>query len=126
MITSVAMASLTLRIDLPRVGAIGPGKIRLLELIDETGSISGAGRAMAMSYRRAWLLVEELNGLFREPVATTKLGGRSGGGASLTPFGRSLVRHYRDIEAEAAAAVSRHLTALDAAAKPARARRATP
>jgi molybdate transport system regulatory protein len=120
------MASLTLRIDLPRTGAIGPGKVRLLELIDETGSISAAGRAMAMSYRRAWLLVEELNHLFREPVATTKLGGRAGGGATLTPFGRLLVRHYRDIETEAAAAVSRHLTALDEAVKPSRARRTAP
>ncbi len=68
-----------------------------------------------MSYRRAWLLVEELNHLFREPVATTKLGGRSGGGAVLTPFGHSLVRHYRAMEAAAAAAASSHLAALDAA-----------
>ncbi|HUZ72049.1 MAG TPA: LysR family transcriptional regulator [Stellaceae bacterium] len=110
------MASLTLRIDLPRAGAVGPGKIRLLELIDAAGSISAAGRAMDMSYRRAWLLVEELNHLFREPVATTKLGGRSGGGAALTPFGHSLVRHYRAMEAAAAAAASPHLAALDAAA----------
>ena len=109
------MASLTLRIVLSRAGAIGPGKIRLLELIDTAGSISAAGRAMDMSYRRAWLLVEELNHLFREPVATTKLGGKSGGGAALTPFGHSLVRHYRAIEAAAAAAASSHLAALDAA-----------
>lgn len=115
-----AMVGLTLRIDLPQIGAVGPGKIRLLELIDETGSISAAGRAMEMSYRRAWLLVEELNNLFREPVATTKLGGKSGGGAALTPFGHSLVRHYREMEAEAEAAVARHIAALDAALKPGR------
>lgn len=124
------MVGLTLRIDLSRTGAVGPGKVRLLELIDETGSISAAGRAMEMSYRRAWLLVEELNRLFREPVATTKLGGRAGGGAALTPLGRNLVRHYREMEAEAETALARHLTAFDAAAKPARrasrARKAAP
>ena len=120
MIESAAMVGLTLRIDLPRTGAVGPGKIRLLELIDATGSISAAGRAMEMSYRRAWLLVEELNNLFREPVATTKLGGRAGGGAALTPFGRSLVRHYREMEAEAETALARHLSAFDAALKPVR------
>jgi len=114
------MVGLTLRVDLSRTRAVGPGKVRLLELIDKTGSISAAGRAMEMSYRRAWLLVEELNNLFREPVATTKLGGRAGGGAALTPFGRSLVRHYREMEAEAKAALARHLSAFDAAAKPAR------
>jgi molybdate transport system regulatory protein len=114
------MVGLTLRIDLSPADAVGPGKVRLLELIDETGSISAAGRAMEMSYRRAWLLVEELNRLFREPVATTKLGGRAGGGASLTPLGRRLVQHYRAMEAEAEAALARHLAAFDAAAKPAR------
>ena len=114
------MVGLTLRIDLPNTGAVGPGKIRLLELIDATGSISAAGRAMEMSYRRAWLLVEELNNLFREPVVATKLGGRAGGGAALTSFGRSLVRHYREMEAEAGTALARHLSAFEAALKPAR------
>ena len=82
------MVSVTIRIDLSSSSAVGPGKIRLLEHIRDTGSISAAGRAMEMSYRRAWLLVEELNNLFREPVATTKLGGRTGGGAELTPKSR--------------------------------------
>src|ERR1700733_1183912 len=70
------MVRVTIRIDLSDEDAVGPGKIRLLELIRDTGSISAAGRAMEMSYRRAWLLVEELNGLFRKKVATTKLGGK--------------------------------------------------
>jgi molybdate transport system regulatory protein len=111
------MVSVTIRIDLSSSSAVGPGKIRLLELIRETGSISAAGRAMEMSYRRAWLLVEELNHLFREPVAVTKLGGRTGGGAELTPFGHSLIRHYRDMENAAHAAVAQHLSALHAAMK---------
>ena len=108
------MARLSIRIDLSTASSVGPGKIRLLELIDKTGSISAAGRAMDMSYRRAWLLLEELNRLFRERVATTKLGGAAGGGAALTPFGRALVRSYRAMEAEAHAAVAKRLDALDA------------
>ena len=68
------MAKLTLRIDFETADAIGPGKIRLLEQVRDTGSISAAGRAMDMSYRRAWLLIDRLNNAFREPVVTTKLG----------------------------------------------------
>lgn len=117
------MARVTIRIDLSDSEAVGPGRIRLLELIRQTGSISGAGRAMDMSYRRAWLLVEELNHLFREPVAVTKLGGRAGGGAELTPFGHELIRRYRDMENAAHAAVSDHLAQIHAAMKPARSAR---
>jgi molybdate transport system regulatory protein len=109
------MARLTIRIDLAQEGAIGPGKIRLLELVGETGSISAAGRAMEMSYRRAWLLIDALNHLFKMPLVATKLGGKSGGGAALTPFGREVVRHYRALEDEAEQAVRPHLRALEAA-----------
>ncbi|HUC66779.1 MAG TPA: winged helix-turn-helix domain-containing protein [Stellaceae bacterium] len=109
------MARLTIRIDLAQEGAIGPGKIRLLELVGETGSISAAGRAMEMSYRRAWLLIDALNHLFKTPLVATKLGGKSGGGAALTPFGREVVRHYRALEDEAEHAVRPHLRALEAA-----------
>ena len=109
------MARLTLRIDLAPLGAIGPGKIRLLELVGETGSISAAGRAMEMSYRRAWLLIDALNHLFRKPLVTTKLGGKAGGGAALTPFGREVVRHYRALEEEAHRTARPHLRALEAA-----------
>ena len=118
------MARLTIRVDLSPTSAVGPGKIRLLELIDETGSISAAGRAMDMSYRRAWLLVDELNRLFKERVTTTRLGGKTGGGAALTTFGRKLVGEYRALEREAHAALSRRLAALGAAvASPRRRRR---
>ncbi len=109
------MARLTLRVDLGPHGAVGPGKIRLLELVRDTGSIAAAGRAMAMSYRRAWLLVDALNRAFRQPVVATKLGGRDGGGAMLTPFGIELVGRYRDMELVAHAALRPHLAALDAA-----------
>ncbi|MGE0726303.1 MAG: winged helix-turn-helix domain-containing protein [Alphaproteobacteria bacterium] len=103
---------LTLRVDFGAHGALGPGKIRLLELIGEQGSISAAGRAMGMSYRRAWLLVESLNQAFRAPVVASRHGGSGGGGAALTPAGRELVRRYRRLESAAEAAAASHLRAL--------------
>jgi molybdate transport system regulatory protein len=108
-------AELRLRVDFGAFGAIGPGKIRLLELIGEHGSITTAGRTMAMSYRRAWLLVESLNNAFREPLVAAQRGGSSGGGAALTPFGREIVRRYRAIEAQAAKAVAGDLKSLSQA-----------
>lgn len=113
------MAKLTLRVDFDTGSAIGPGKIRLLEHLRDTGSISAAGRAMDMSYRRAWLLIDTLNHVFREPVVTTKLGGKAGGGAALTPFGEALIRNYRDMELVAHAALRPHLVTLEAAIAPA-------
>ena len=109
------MVRLTLRVDLAPSAAVGPGKIRLLELIAETGSISAAGRAMDMSYRRAWLLTDELNRLFKQPVTTTKLGGKAGGGATLTAFGKKLVAEYRAMEAEAHKTLAKRLATLGAA-----------
>jgi molybdate transport system regulatory protein len=108
------MARLTLRIDFGGERAIGPGKIKLLELIDSCGSISEAGRRMGMSYRRAWLLVDALNHCFREPVVAAQVGGVKGGGASLTPFGRAVIEHYRAIEKAAEAAGAAHVGALTA------------
>ena len=109
------MARLTVRIDLTNRGAIGPGKIKLLELVGELGSISAAGRAMRMSYRRAWTLVDGLNGSFRSPVVTTQPGGVRGGGAALTDLGHDVIARYRAIERAAAKASARDLAALDAA-----------
>ena len=110
---------LTLRIDFDDLGALGPGKVRLLERIDDLGSISAAGRSMDMSYRRAWLLVDSLNGMFAEAVVATRHGGSGGGKALLTPFGRLVVDSYRSMEREAADAVVRQLASLQRAlAKP--------
>ena len=72
---------LTVRVDFGADRALGPGKIRLLEAIGKTGSISRAGRALGMSYRRAWLLVDDMNRSFRAPVVATQPGGVQGGGA---------------------------------------------
>jgi molybdate transport system regulatory protein len=109
------MARLTLRIDFDTADALGPGKIRLLECVRDTGSISAAGRAMAMSYRRAWLLIDTLNTSFRQPVVTTKLGGKSGGGAVLTRFGEELIKNYRDMEMIAHTALRPQLSMLERA-----------
>lgn len=106
------MPRLMLRIDFDEDRAIGPGKIKLLELIDALGSISAAGRQMSMSYRRAWLLVDSLNRCFREPLVTSHTGGARGGGAALTPAGGAVVRHYRAVEAAAYAAGAAPLEAL--------------
>ena len=106
---------LTLRVDFGQGGSIGPGKIRLLEAIHRTGSIAQAGRALGMSYRRAWLLIDDMNRCFRHAVIRAKPGGSQGGGAVLTDFGAELARDYRAIEAAAAAAAKRRLRGLEAA-----------
>lgn len=87
-----------LRIDFPYAGRLGRGKIELLEHIRQTGSISAAGRAMDMSYRRAWLLVSELNRMFSEPCVESQRGGQKGGGAVLTQFGEELLMRFRGME----------------------------
>ncbi len=106
------MASLSLRIDLHPSGRIGPGKIELLEKIAAFGSISAAGRAMDMSYRRAWELVEEINTIFGKALVERQAGGRRGGGARLTPLGLALVTRFRAVEKAAAEAAAEHLAAL--------------
>ena len=113
------MARLFLRVDLGGNRLLGPGKVRLLEVIGERGSISAAGRTMGMSYRRAWLLVDEINRSFHEPAVRTRPGGRSGGGAELTKVGREIIARYRAIERDAVRATADHLTALAEAAGPA-------
>ncbi len=95
-------ARLTVRIDAHDAPLLGHGKIRLLEAIGASGSISGAARTMGMSYRRAWLLVEAMNAAFAEPVVATRPGG--GGGAELSPAGIEVLRLYREIEERAAQA----------------------
>ena len=106
---------LTLRVDFGANRSIGPGKIRLLEAIDDSGSISKAGRALGMSYRRAWLLIDDMNRCFRRAVVSARPGGSQGGGAALTDFGGMLVKDYRAIERAAASAARSRLRRLEAA-----------
>lgn len=87
-----------LRISFPDEDRLGRGKMELLEHIRSTGSISAAGRAMDMSYRRAWLLVSEMNRMFSEHVVESQRGGQKGGGAALTPFGEELLECFRRME----------------------------
>jgi molybdate transport system regulatory protein len=84
----------------------------LLDAVAETGSISSAGRVLGMSYRRAWMLIDDLNSSFRRKVVSTTLGGKEGGGAKLTPFGQELVKRYRAIESNAAKATRAHVAFL--------------
>jgi molybdate transport system regulatory protein len=112
------VASLSLRIDLDPGGRIGPGKIELLESIAALGSISAAGRAMDMSYRRAWTLVEEVNAIFGRPAVESQAGGRRGGGARLTALGVALVSGFRAVERAAAEAAAEHLAALQGEVAP--------
>lgn len=108
------MADLSIRIDFGPDLRVGPGKIALLEQIASLGSISAGGRAMDMSYRRAWELIEELNTIFGKPVVESRSGGKKGGGATLTPLGLSLIARYRAMELAAASATEPHLKALAA------------
>ena len=105
---------LLLRILSAKNPAMGPGKAKLVSLIADTGSISAAARKMGMSYRRAWQLVEALNKSFDEPVVVTAVGGKRGGGAAVTDFGKRLVRHYHDMEARASAAIATDLEEFSA------------
>ncbi len=90
--------SLQLRLLLDNVIALGPGKAALLRGIQDSGSISAAARAMSMSYRRAWLLVEDMNRCFRQPLVETSTGGARGGGARLTDSGRAVLARYAAME----------------------------
>ncbi|MBL8806352.1 MAG: LysR family transcriptional regulator [Rhodospirillales bacterium] len=102
-----------LRVLLGEAIALGPGKSRLLGEIDKTGSISAAARAMEMSYRRAWLLVAEMNSAFRSPLVISGAGGRQGGGAVVTDFGRRVLAKYLAMEAKATRALSADMAAFE-------------
>lgn len=92
---------LRMRITVGDVIAIGPGKIDLLEALDATGSITSAAKSLGMSYRRAWLLIDEINHALKVPAVTTAAGGAKGGGSALTDTGRSVITLYRQIESTA-------------------------
>jgi molybdate transport system regulatory protein len=109
----LSIAEPRLRIAFGEGIRLGPGKAELLEAIGDTGSISAAGRRMGMSYRRAWVLVDEVNRLFKRPVVIASAGGANGGGAQLTDFGRALVGAYRRIEARTLQAMREELSPFE-------------
>ncbi len=101
-----------LKVDFGAGLRLGRGKVRLLECIADTGSISAAARKMEMSYRRAWLLIEELNEIFQWPVVETAAGGSGGGGAKITDFGRRVIAVFRELEVGTDALVKAHMKCL--------------
>lgn len=106
--------SIKIKIDLAPEMRLGPGKVRLLELVGSEGSVSRAAEAMGISYRRAWLFVQHVNQAFDLPAIVTPEHGHGGGPARLTPFGQELIARYREFEAEAnrsAAATMQWMTA---------------
>ena len=115
-----------LRLYLSSDRPLGPGKIRILETIRDGGSISQAAREMRMSYRSAWLLVDSMNALFRQPVVTTSLGGRGGGSATVTDFGADVIRRYRSMESATRRAIAKDLTALEQSLRSGRRRNRKP
>lgn len=110
---------ISLRVALGPETLLGPGKADLLAGIAETGSIAAAGRRMGMSYKRAWYLIDTLNGYFREPLVTSTKGGRSGGGAALTDTGRAVLDLYLRLQRSAATAVAADVNELAILAAPA-------
>jgi molybdate transport system regulatory protein len=108
-----APASLRLRLLFGDRLVFGPGKAELLARIRDTGSIAAAGRAMGMSYKRAWSLVEEMNAAFTQPLVTSARGGPGGGGAALTPDGQAVLAAY---ETMVARTLADNASALDSIA----------
>lgn len=106
------VAQFRLRIKYGEEIAIGPGKIAILEAIADTGSISAAGRKLGMSYRRAWLLVDQMNQYFKVPVVRAATGGTQGGGTALTEMGLEVIRLYRTIEQQSQIKAASLLKAL--------------
>jgi molybdate transport system regulatory protein len=101
-----------LRIDFGEENAVGPGKIALLERMRDTGSLSQAARELKMSYRRAWQLLDSLNQSFAEPVVITSVGGKGGGGTTITPLGTTLVTTYRELERDITSQVTARFASL--------------
>ena len=107
-----AMTRLTIRIDFDDSSAFGPGKARLLECIAREGSIRAGAATMGMSYRRAWLLVREIQEIIGAPIVIAACGGVNGGGTKLTKIGRAVLTRYRMIERRAEKSVRRELNSL--------------
>lgn len=126
-VTGSRTPTLFLRLEFGGTDRIGPGKVALLEAIVREGSISAAARAMGMSYRRAWLLIDTMNRMFREPVVLARPGRGSGPSTELTPFGNAVVARFREAEAAADRAckplVDTLVAGLKTSYRPPRARR---
>lgn len=76
---------------------LGEGRVQLLKAIDETGSLSKAAKSLNMSYKRAWDLIDSVNKSAKKPVTIASKGGKGGGGAKLTPYGKTLITTFETI-----------------------------
>jgi molybdate transport system regulatory protein len=110
-----------IRLDFDTGASLGPGKVALLEQIEHCGSLSQAARVLGLSYRRAWLLLDDINQSFREAAVVTATGGRRGGGARVTKFGLDLIKRYRKLEQGVERQARREFARVVASASPARA-----
>jgi len=104
---------LRLRIEFDGKHTLGPGKVQLLEAIEQHGSISAAARSMGMSYRHAWEMLDDVNRCFSGRVFQAEAGGRAGGGAQVTDFGRELIARYHELRKKASRALEPDLQALE-------------
>ena len=109
----------SIRLDLPNGNQIGPGKIALLEAIRAEGSITAAARYLGMSYRRAWLLVQEINNTLQQPAVSTTHGGANGSGAAVTPVGEKVIELYHSIEGLTRASAQQEFQAIAGLVRPA-------
>jgi molybdate transport system regulatory protein len=91
----------------------GPGPAELLERIGQTGSVAKAAKAMNMSYKKAWDLVNELNKKGSHPYVISHKGGEKGGGAEITPKGKKLLKAYRELSDKLDKVVSKHKRLLE-------------
>ena len=107
------MTVIKIRIDFDDDCYIGHGRVQLLELIGEHGSITRAAKAMGMSYKRAWYLMDEFSSMFADPLIECRHGGSGGGSAEITPFGAELVRQYREMEAKAISTFAKPLASIE-------------
>lgn len=104
---------LKLRLTLGAAVGLGPGKVDLLDAVDRCGSITAAAKDQGMSYRRAWLLIDEMNKAFRDPVVTTSSGGLKGGGTALSPAGRQIITVYRQAVVKTEQAIAEELAFIN-------------
>ncbi len=111
--STVKAPNIRFRIDFAEDANLGPGKIALLEVIKVRGSLSDAARALGLSYRRAWLLLDSLNKSFDTPATISAVGGAGGGGATVTPFGLLLIERYRALESQIRAISNEHLKDIE-------------
>lgn len=91
---------------------LGFGRIELLKKVDETQSISAAAKAMQMSYKKAWKLINAMNSCSKTPLVITNTGGKDGGGTFLTEYGRQMIIKFETLNTACEAFLNEQFNAL--------------